>query len=108
MAFSSRRSPIGALESALYPHRLNLVIKSEYFRSGAARLSTTSSKGGAFLSGGLERKNTINDFLLDDPDYVASQEALEDDGYMKPFSSDRKTVIADDTGLNEIIIEGNH
>ena len=87
-------------------HRLNLVKKCEYFRSGAARLSTTSSKGGAFLSGGLERKNTINDFLLDDPDYVASQEALEDDGYMKPFSSDRKTVIADDTGLNEIIIEG--
>ena len=104
MALSSGRSPIGALESALYPYRL--VIKSEYFRSGAARLSTTSSKGGAFLSGGLERKNTINDFLLDDPDYVASQEALEDDGYMKPFSSDRKTVIADDTGLNEIIIEG--
>ena len=101
MALASRRSPIGALESAL-------VTKSEYslFRSGAARLSTTSSKGGAFLSGGLERKNTINDFLLDDPDYVASQEALEDDGYMKPFSSDRKTVIADDTGLNEIIIEG--
>ena len=101
MALSSWRPPIGALESALSIIGLYFML-----RSGAARLSTTSSKGGAFLSGGLERKNTINDFLLDDPDYVASQEALEDDGYMKPFSSDRKTVIADDTGLNEIIIEG--
>ena len=69
------------------------------------RPSKTSSRGGAFLME-TQRKDTINDFLNEDPDYVTSQSLMESEGYMKPFSSDRKTVIADENGLNEIIIEG--
>ena len=70
------------------------------------RLSTTSSRGGAFLLEAASRKGTINEYFADDQ-MIDEQMDLVNNGFMKPFSTDRKTVMADEKGMNEIIIEGH-
>ena len=70
------------------------------------RMSTTSSRGGAFLLEAASRKNTIQEFY-DQEDHIDDQLDMVNQGFMKPFSSDRKTVMADENGVNEIIIEGH-
>lgn len=72
----------------------------------AMRLSTTSSRGGAFLLEAASRKGTINEYF-DNTDMIEEQMDMVNNGFMKPFSSDRKTVMADEKGMNEIIIEGH-
>ena len=68
-------------------------------------MSTTSSRGGAFLLEAASRKNTIQEFY--EEEHIDDQLDMVNQGFMKPFSSDRKTVMADENGVNEIIIEGH-
>ena len=69
-------------------------------------MSTTSSKSGAFLLEAESRKNTFQGYF-DKEDHIDNQQDMVNQGFMKFSTTDRKTVMLDDTGMNEVIVAEN-